>query len=298
MVKKMSSHGWNNNLLLHNDKIELLITLDVGPRIIRLAPLGGDNVFKEYQEQLGQSGETSWKIRGGHRFWISPESSESGYTYATDNEAVSYEELGDNRLLFHSAANRKDGWEKELEVHLHASEGQVTLTHRIRALQDLDYDIAPWGLSVMAPGGLAILPQAPLGTHPKDLQPNRRLILWPYTDLQDSRYHWGHPNILVQQRPEQGPTKFGFLHQSKWVGYQLGDTLFAKSISYQEGADYPDLGVNFELFSNQDMLELESVAPLCRLHKGQICEHHETWILQKITSPDWKKKSLLDLLPT
>jgi hypothetical protein len=295
MSKIITSHGWNNNLHLANDRIELVITLDVGPRILRLAHIGGPNVFKEYPDQLGKSGESEWMIRGGHRLWVAPE---ADYSYALDNQVVSWEELGSNHIKIHSSTTLNPGWEKEIEVQLHSDKDEVTVKHRLQATKDLDFPIAPWALSVMAPGGTAIIPQPPRGSHPADLLPNRKLILWPYTDLQDTRYKWNEPNILVQQRPDAGPTKFGLLHQAGWIGYQLGDTLFAKTISFTKDVLYPDMGVNFELFSNEDMLELESLAPLIQLKKGQSVEHMETWILQKLSGIDWDKTSLLDLLDT
>jgi len=44
---------------------------------------------------------------------------------------------------------------------------------------------------------------------------------------------------------------------------------------------YPDMGANFEVFTNQAMLELESLGPLESLPpKGKI-EHQEHWTLVK-----------------
>ena len=52
---------------------ELVIVLDVGPRIMHFGFKGGANVFGELDEQLGKSGEASWMLRGGHRLWVAPE---------------------------------------------------------------------------------------------------------------------------------------------------------------------------------------------------------------------------------
>ena len=69
IVEKVEYKGWRNNLRITNGQIELIVTLDVGPRIIRCGFVGGPNIFKEYEDQLGKSGEKEWKIRGGHRLW-------------------------------------------------------------------------------------------------------------------------------------------------------------------------------------------------------------------------------------
>lgn len=293
MPNIIKSHGWNQNLHLSNGSIELVVTLEVGPRILRLSHLNGPNLFKEYSEQLGHKDEPCWMIRGGHRLWVAPE---ADYCYAPDNVSVSYRTISDNHVLVSSSSESSFGWNKEMEIKLESDSDQVSVTYRMTALKNLDYPVALWALSVMAPGGTAIIPQAPFGDHTNkaDLLPNQKLILWPYTDLQDKRYTWGRPNILVQQCDDSGPTKFGLLHQLGWVGYHLGDTLFAKTINYNPNSDYPDMGVNFELFSNKEMLELESLAPLHHLKKGQTVEHNETWIVKKVGSVDWTKTPLLD----
>src|SRR5437870_11070511 len=88
-VEKIEYKGWKNNLRLSNGDAELVVTLDVGPRIISYQLAGGKNVFKEYEEQLGQSGEADWQIRGGHRLWLAPE--DLARTYAPDNGPVKHQ---------------------------------------------------------------------------------------------------------------------------------------------------------------------------------------------------------------
>lgn len=296
MSKLIKSHGWNRNLLLSNGRIECVITLDVGPRIIRFAHVDGLNIFKEYPEQLGHQEEPAWMIRGGHRLWIAPE---ADYCYLPDNSTVQYQSLSENHVLVQSSSESTAGWEKEMEIKMESDTDQVTVTHRMTATKDLDFPVALWALSVMAPGGVAIIPQPALGNHANksDLLPNQTMVLWPYTDLQDKRLSLGRPNILVQQKSDSSPTKFGLLHQLNWVGYQLQDTLFAKTVPVVTGATYPDRGVNFELFTNKDMLEIESLAPLVLMKKGQTVQHQETWALKKVSSPNWQTTSLLDHLP-
>ena len=64
-----------------------------------------------------------------------------------------------------------------------------------------------------------------------------------------------------------------------WVGYLNGDTLFVKRFGYDEGKTYPDNGVNFETFTNEDMLEIESLGPMIKLPPGKTVEHTEHWEL-------------------
>jgi hypothetical protein len=72
-VEYSSFAGWGKNLKLFNDAVEVIITLEVGPRIISYRPLDGQSVFKLVGEEAGKSNEEGWRIRGGHRLWIAPE---------------------------------------------------------------------------------------------------------------------------------------------------------------------------------------------------------------------------------
>src|SRR6266446_5134180 len=69
-VEKVEYKGWKNNLRLSNGEAELILTLDVGPRVISYKLTNGKNVFVELADQLGKSGETEWIARGGHRLWV------------------------------------------------------------------------------------------------------------------------------------------------------------------------------------------------------------------------------------
>ncbi len=73
MIEKISYGGWPNCYRIFDNEAELIVTTDVGPRVIRYGFIGGQNMFKEFVDQLGRSGESSWQPRGGHRIWIAPE---------------------------------------------------------------------------------------------------------------------------------------------------------------------------------------------------------------------------------
>jgi hypothetical protein len=67
--------------------------------------------------------------------------------------------------------------------------------------------------------------------------------------------------------------------QLGWAGYVVHGQLFVKYFDYLPGETYPDAGCNFETFTNEEMLEVESVGPLITLEPGETVEHVETWRL-------------------
>ncbi len=283
--------GWKNNLQISNGTVELVITLDIGPRIIRYAYVGGPNVFKEYDEQMGKSGEESWQIRGGHRLWHAPE--DVNRTYALDNTPVKFEKLGDSGARFVQGVESITGIQKEIDVKLEDEGTGARVVHRLRNTNLWDVELAPWALTVMAPGGTAIIPLPKKISHPGSLEPsekpdyrgfvpNQNLIIWPFTDLADPRWHWGTKYITLKQDVNaKRPTKLGFAHKTGWVAYLNNGLLFVKGIEYMDGQLYTDGGSNFETFTNKEMLEVESLGPLQRIAPGKAIEHVESWWLLK-----------------
>lgn len=288
MIKEISYAGWKRNLCLQGPTTELVITLEVGPRIIRYAFHDGKNVFVELPEQMGGVGETEWKIRGGHRFWTAPE---GDHSYALDNGPVTWNQIGENAVEIIEPANATFGFQKTMRVELLANE-MVRVTHLLTNTGAKALDVSSWVLTVMAPGGTALIPQPPLdlhpsefpegrGTLPADFLPNREMVLWPFTDLTDGRYAFSDNFLRVTYLPERPATKLGLKLPTGWVAYQNGETIFAKHFAYDPALPYPDRGCNFELFTNIAILELESLAPALPLAPGEVSEHVEHWVLHK-----------------
>lgn len=284
-VEKVEYKGWKNNLRLSNGDAELILTLDVGPRVISYKLANGKNVFVELVDQLGKSGESEWVARGGHRLWVGPE--DLTRTYAPDNSPIKYEELpgGAIRLIQNPD---EYGIQKEMDVQLAPRGSKVTVTHRIKNVAEKETELAPWVLTMMAPGGVEIIPLPPKRPHPgpprnakspKDYWPNQIMVIWPFTDFKDPRWSFGSKYITLRHDANSGPTKIGLAHQLGWIGYLNGGTLFIKRIPYEDGKTYPDNGCNFETFSNQDMQEIESLGPMVKLAPGKSVEHIERWEL-------------------
>ena len=78
-IETVPYRGWKRNIRLTNSQVELIVTQEVGPRILRFGFIGAQNVFGELTEQMGGTGEKEWMIRGGHRLWMAPEEKPKSY---------------------------------------------------------------------------------------------------------------------------------------------------------------------------------------------------------------------------
>jgi hypothetical protein len=285
-VQVVEYRGWKNNLLLSNGDVELVATLDVGPRVIAYRLPGGFNVMKNYAEQMGGTGEAEWQIRGGHRFWLAPE--DLTRTYFPDNRQVRWEQIGPHAAKLVPPPETEYGVQKEMHLALAPKGTRVEVTLKVTNVGTEPTELAPWGPTVMAPGGVEIIPLPPKAPHPghpsnakspADYAPNQELVLWPYFDFADARWTFGRKYIFLRQDVNQGPTKIGLAHRMGWVGYLNSGTLFVKRFDYREGAVYPDRGTRYQTFSYQEMLEMETVGELATLQPGQSAELAESWEL-------------------
>jgi len=263
---------------LSNAQVELVVTLDVGPRVIHFGFVGGENEFAQFLDTSGGPTSGEWRMLGGHRFWHSPEANPR--TYEPDNSPLRLEEHPDFARVIQPTESTT-GLQKEIDLRLWPDAAHVRLTHRLRNHNLWPIELAPWALSVMAPGGTAILPLPPHAPWaPGSLLPTNQLTLWSYTDLSDPRWTLGRQFILARQDPHVAEfQKLGVRTPEGWAAYANGGRLFVKAVAHDAHATYPDFNSPLEVFISGDFLELETLGPLTRLEPGATVEHVEDWFL-------------------
>lgn len=288
--------GWANCYRLSNKLIDLVITGDVGPRIIRFGFLDGQNEFAEFAEDMGKTGGDEWRIYGGHRLWHAPELRTR--TYAPDNSPIRVEQRG-SAVHVHQPLETSTGIEKSLELQIAPEDAQVRVIHRLRNTNAWAIELSVWALSVMTTGGTGIFPHSPRGSHETDLLPSHPLVLWSYTDMRDPRWMWGEKYVLLRQDATMPrPQKFGMNISSGWAAYVRGGNLFVKTFGHEPDGRYPDFGSSVESFTNDRMLEVETLSPLTTLAPGEIAEHIENWFLfRNVPTPQNDMDVDRDVLP-
>jgi len=279
-IEKIPYKGWQNCYQLSNGLVDLIVTADVGPRIIRFGFMDEVNQFMEVEDDLGKVGSDAWRLYGGHRLWHAPE--HDPRTYSSDNEQVQVE-VGTDHLSVIQNIEATTGIQKEMGIHLHPEEAKVSIVHKLTNCNPWAIEFAPWALSVMAPGGKAFIPLPPRRTYDGNLLPTGSIALWSYTNLADQRWSWGEEFVILQQNEnQQTPQKAGFQVVDGWTAYHRDGDLFIKSFDYDPTAIYPDKNSNVELFTNADLLEVETLGKLNTVLPQQSVEHEETWLLEKM----------------
>lgn len=278
-IEKLAWGGWPNCYRIANGEVDLIVTSDIGPRIMRYGFIGSQNLFKNFDESMGHSGESEWMLRGGHRIWAAPE--EAPRTYAPDNGPVAICVARDV-LTATQPVEPTTGLQKEITVKLAAAGTAVEVIHRIKNTLLWEIEVAPWSISMMAQRGVGITGFPPRGKHPDILPPTHPLVMWAFTDLSDPRWKFTKKYIILRQDPDNPvPQKIGHFNPKTWGAYLLGSELFITRTDADPSQPFPDFGCSYETFTRDDMLEIETLGPMTRLAPGGSLEHVERWTLHR-----------------
>jgi hypothetical protein len=283
MFERFSYRGWSNAYRLSNGIVQLIVTADVGPRILYYGFCNRENLLHEVAEDAGKNGGSEFRLYGGHRLWVSPEVER---TYYPDNTPVAVSQHGNASRFIAQREDLSPGThlQKEVEIEMAATGTQVRITHRVTNQDTRPTRLSPWSPTMMGAGGRAILPLSPRIAMDKDhYLPVGVFSIWSYTDFTDPRWTFGTSYIQLQQLPNpQGRFKEqmgGIYNAAGWGAYFRQGQLFIKRAAVIGGAQYPDFGCNFEVFTNPDFIELETLGPLVELQPGDTAEHVEHWWL-------------------
>ena len=278
VTRSEASFAGHDCVKLDNGALAVWLTRSVGPRILGLALPGGPNLFAELPEYtLECPGVGPYWLRGGHRLWYAPE--DARRTYLPDDDPLAIAEI-ENGLRVTQPVEASTGIQKSLTVTLPGPQARVVVDHRLHNQGRSPIELAPWAITQLKPGGVALLPQATAFADEYGLLPNRHIALWPYTRVDSPHITWGDRYLLVEATMQEGALKIGFPNPAGWLAYVVGGTLFAKQASYEPEADYFDRGSSSECYCNSRFLELETLGPRTTLAPGASASHRETWVVR------------------
>ena len=164
-----------NCFSLENEKLKLLVSQSVGPRILSLSLAGGENLLAELPDfVLDCPSAGKFHVYGGHRLWHAPE--EPSRTYLPDDSPVEVTAV-ENGCRLTQDVESKTGLQKSMEIHLVGNAPQTVITHQLTNHSMWDVSCSPWAITQLKPGGVAILPQTCEDT---GVLPNRPLVLYKH----------------------------------------------------------------------------------------------------------------------
>jgi hypothetical protein len=278
-VEKTHYGSWEHCYRVSNDDVDLVMLAEAGPRILRYGFAGGQNFLREWADKRGtatlQTPDGEWRIIGGHRIWVAPEYSPG--TYPADNDPVDIQAQEDG-FVATAPVEKLTRLQKQIKVKMLPRGSRTEIIHRIFNRGYAAVRIAPWALTVMAQDGLGVTGFPPRGKHPDILPPTNPLIMWAFSDFTDPRLKLTKKYLALRQdRATAAPQKFGHFNPRTWGAYLLNGEAFMKRLDCDPAKTYPDFGASFEIFTNADFLELETLGPLETVEPGGSITHVEHW---------------------
>ncbi|MEG1805260.1 MAG: hypothetical protein RR327_02590, partial [Clostridia bacterium] len=270
-----------------NNKVKLVVTTGVGPRIMHFGFCDKENVLYVNQSDFLNRADI-FKFYGGHRLWHSPE--HAIRTYQRDNSQCEVEVLPLGVKVSNYETENKIKKTMQIEMK---DNGRVRIIHSIKNCSTFDYNLACWGITQMKGGGVAVFPQDNRRT---GLLPNRSIALWDYADLSDKRLTFTSNNIIIKQDPTiEKAFKIGSFNREGYLGYFNDGDLFVKEFDVSEG-DYSDYGCNAEIYVNDNFLELESLSAMAEIPENEEISHTETWeLFGNVEAPIKEKYQEMDI---
>ena len=280
--------GFNLKFISFN-QLRIGIATELGPRILYLAHNDKPelNLFGILPEAGVQTEEGFWHIYGGHRLWSSPEATPRSYSLDDKPVAIEFKK---NKVTIIGNPEYANSIQKKLTIQPDRKNKGVEVIHTLKNTGRWPIQFACWALSVMRPNGTAIIPIKPNKVDKAGLLPDRHLSLWQYTSLADKRLTFLDEYILVQQNPKiKQPIKIGTKANPSWVAYWVEGLLFVKRFKFEPG-EYPDFGCSVEVYTNDAMLETETVGPLKIIEPGESIQYKEIWNILPVGKGkfDWR----------
>lgn len=256
-------------------KTDVGIALDFGIRIVHLSCAEMENLYYEQPADLSDDFGTpdTWKLRGGHRMWLSPEGEHS---YHPDDDPVSFRTLPDG-VVVEQPLDPRQQIVKSLQITF-LENGTIRLDHRFRNAGEVPITGASWGINTLAGYGTATIGFSGEG----GFVPTRTVSLWGNTNLHDSRIHFASDSITANHAPSPDYFKIGvYSREGKAVFQNKGQQLTLEYAVPPMDA-LPDGGCNFELFMCDKFMELEVLGARQEILPGQAACHTELLTLTRL----------------
>jgi hypothetical protein len=262
---------------LTNGYITLEYLEEAGPRIVSLKLNDRpENILAVLPENVIETEVGDYHIWGGHRIWHAPEAMPR--TYVPDDGDIQIEEIPRGVRLT-QPVEALTGIQKIMEIELSPGKAEVTLRHTLINKNVWTLTFAPWSITQLNLGGIAVIPQPTASAESSGLLPNRQVVFWPYSSWQDPRFIPTDEYLFLQGDAGDQPFKVGTFNRHGWLGYLNQGVFFIKHFVPDSTREHPDRNCNTECYIWNQFIELESLGALKEVYPGEEVEHVEIWEL-------------------
>lgn len=162
-IKEINYENYGKCVQLSNGLIDVAVTIEHGPRIVRFGYVNEANVLYNDLERKYVTCDTSLTERygkdaafysyGGHRIWLSPERMPE--TYYPDNDPVVYGILPEG-VSFTPARQKRNDMQLSFEVMLSDGKTDIMVVHSAKNCSKERQTCALWAITMMNGGALKL----------------------------------------------------------------------------------------------------------------------------------------------
>lgn len=284
--KEIEYKNFGTCLEISNGFLELIVTIDQGPRIISFRRLNGENVFFEDINSLQQTAHPDmdkmfgkgavWNGLGGHRLWRAPESYS---TYYPEEAKVEYL-VEDNTFTFIQEVQRYNLVQLSFQLRFIDHEN-VEFIGKVVNKSEEQKTLSAWSLSMCKGPGLLVVEL------PKDetaFSPRTQYSFWGFgAKINDKRAFYGNDFFALRMEPgNMDAFKVGLRVNPAKVLYLTDHDAFITTFERDDTQPYPDNNVNFETYTRDLFLEIETLSPLKKVRKNESQSIKEIWTLKEL----------------
>ncbi|MGV8878085.1 MAG: hypothetical protein ACOH2A_03535 [Sphingobacteriaceae bacterium] len=252
--KKSTWSNWEV-MICTTGKLELIVGISSGPRILSLRQIGYENLL--YQDTTNfRVGD--WHLYGGHRFTVAPETDES---YFPDNESCSTDII--NSALLIAASKRSSGIQLSLLISQTEDGNGFEMQHILCNKGKKEWVGALWAITCV-----------PRSAQVMAICSASAVNFWPGTDPAN----WQQINQQMMPKPGTYRGKAGW-HQVpvSLTAIQKQGTLTIKNSEVSTPKECVDEGSNLEVFTCRDFIELETLSKQLVIPAGGAGKHVQQW---------------------
>ncbi|MEN6627266.1 MAG: hypothetical protein ABFD69_13665 [Candidatus Sumerlaeia bacterium] len=270
-IEKLNHPAWGEAWRMRRGDLELILAAGDHPRVVSLSRGDGENVlFDDVNDAYGRG---AWRLMGGHRLWVAPET-EASYETESGPCRVTVEphRVGVSRGPGPSLIRRR------IEIAESDRCEGFRVRHELTNEGGFPSTAAPWAITCVKSTGRVLIPWG-AGDASWRMQTVRYWRQWGplSTDPSDGQWHPQKDRFVVEPRGRWG--KVGLASDGACIAHATENETFFKYFDFAPGAAYPDDGCNIAVCVAPDYVEIETLGPLAQITGGAKAVHDEHWDL-------------------
>ena len=287
-ITEINYKDYGKCLKVTNDVVEVIISIQYGPRIVKYGFVNDINHFAESIEDKIVTSNGDYYIIGGHRFLYLTENENN--IYIPDNKNVEYESIeGGIRLI--QPIEEHTYFNKIIEI-IFEGDSKLRVVHKIVSENHFNINVSIASITVMDSNGIELIP---LDMKCEGKLPNKSLVFWPYSNLKDQRVYFGDKYIAMKVNENiYDNFRLGFNMNFTRALYYSQNQLFVKEVKQREKTgeteEYPNMGSKYESYITKNYIEMQTNSPKSLLKANGCVEHEEIWNLYREVSLDFIDK--------